>query len=213
MLFNIIYVLLNGNGKIMTKTPSPVRRTLKYIQNYPSSDNIYNHLTKSEGWFYKTNKQFYAARDKALVCLMYLLALRVSEVLRLKKSQFTIEKDRIIVSGIELSKSIRLGKPRNDLYRNVNWLPLHGERLKLTKLVQDYLVISDDQLFKFGRVRAFQITTTYLGVPNHWLRAYGENYLYDAWDHDLLAVADYIKVDGRTLGLYIRKGFMKYQPQ
>jgi TRAP-type C4-dicarboxylate transport system permease small subunit len=31
MLLAIIYVLANGSQKNMTKTPSPVRRTLKYI--------------------------------------------------------------------------------------------------------------------------------------------------------------------------------------
>lgn len=211
MLYHYILVLCYGSRRIMSKTPSPVRRTLKYIQNYPSSDNIYNHLTKSEGWFYKTNKQFYATRDKALICLMYLLALRVSEVLRLRKEQFIKDKDRINVTGIKLSKSRIKGHDRKEQYRQLNWLPLHGERLKLTKLVLDYLAISDDQLFKFGRDRAYRITISYLGEPCHWLRAYGENFLYDSWEHDLLAVADYVKVDPRTLQNYIRKGFMKYQ--
>jgi hypothetical protein len=30
-------------------------------------------------------------------------------------------------------------------------------------------------------------------------------------DHDILAVADYVKVDARTLQLYLRKGYEKYK--
>jgi hypothetical protein len=39
---------------------------------------------------------------------------------------------------------------------------------------------------------------------------FGEDYLYDQYDHDLLAVADAVKVDARTLQLYIRHRDKKY---
>lgn len=196
----------------MKPKTSGTRRTLRFIKSTPNPTQLYNQITGSEGWFYKTNKQYYHARDMALIALMYLLALRVSEVLRLKKSQFSETKDRIIVSGIELSKSMRKGKPRQDLYRGENWLPLHGERAPLTDLVQDYFKISGEDLFKFGRVRAFQITISYLHIPNHWLRAFGERYLYNLWDHDGLAVSEYVKVDPRTLQNYLKGQYLKYSP-
>jgi hypothetical protein len=71
----------------------------------------------------------------------------------------------------------------------------------------DYLELlgPEDRLFSFGNSRALQITHAILGIPCHWLRAYGEDYLYEMWDHDILAVADYVKVEPRTLQEYIRK--------
>lgn len=69
----------------------------------------------------------------------------------------------------------------------------------------------EEQLFKFTSSRALQITKAILQVPNHRLRAFGESYLYSVWDHDILAVADYVKVDDAILQKYIRRGYEKYQ--
>ena len=40
----------------------------------------------------------------------------------------------------------------------------------------------------------------------HWLRAFGESYLYDSWDHDTVAVASQVKVDTRTVEKYLAPG-------
>jgi hypothetical protein len=118
------------------------------------------------------------------------------------------------VRGIQLSKSRYRNRPRREQYREEAWLPMQGERSPLTHLVLDYLQLleGDALLFSFGRVRAWQIISKLLGVPCHWLRAYCENYLYDNWGKDILAVSDYIKVDPRTLQLYIRRSYQKYKP-
>lgn len=200
-----------------------MRRSLKYIQAYPSPDQIYNGLLKSPGYPYKTDREFYVKRDRALVSLTYLIAGRISEVLRLTKDQFEIRIDRVIVSRIKLSKAYRtnkktgIKKPRKVLFRTEAWLPLTGERQGLTKLVLDYLYLLEDldpgqEIFNIGRKRAYQIVIALTGNPIHWLRAYGENYLYDIWDKDILAVSDYIKIDPATLKEYIRKGYAKYKP-
>lgn len=188
------------------------RRTLSYINFYPTPKELYNNIVKSDGWPYKTEMKFYRTRDKALVSLLYLLALRVSEALRLKKEQFLIEKSRVVVRGIKLSKSVRKDKPRKEQYRQVGYLPLTKDRGLITGLVLEHLeqIETEDKLFKFGIVRAWQITTAILKIPNHWLRAYGEDFLYSMWRGDLLAVADYVKVDPRTLQHYIRKRFERY---
>jgi len=165
-------------------------------------------------WPYKTNLEYYKKRDRALVSITYLLAARISEVLRLEKTQLTVEKDRVLVERIRLSKSFKKDKPRNDLFRQEAWLPLIGPRAKLTELVTEYLeVCKTKKLFPFGRIRAWQIIVTITKEPCHWLRAFGENYLYDAWEKDILAVSDYIKVDVRTLQKYIRRSYQKYQAQ
>lgn len=190
------------------------RRTLKYIQYYPSPQELYKKIMESPGWHYKTDADFYHIRDRALVALTYLLGGRISEILRLRKSQFVKLKDRVVVRGIKLSKSRYKNKPRRVQYREEAFLPLNGERAVFTQLVLDYLKLigEDAQLFMFSRVRAWQIITAILGVPCHWLRAYCENYLYDSWSGDILAVSDYVKVDPRTLQLYIRRSYRKYKP-
>jgi integrase len=191
------------------------RRTLKYIQYYPSPNELYQKITSASGWNYKTNMEFYQVRDRALASLIYLLGGRISEILRLKKNQFLMNHDKVIVRGIKLSKSRYKNRPRREQFREEAWLPLHGERAGLTLLVLDYLrlVDADDVLlFPFSRQRAWQIVGCLLGVPCHWLRAYCENYLYDNWGKDILAVSDYVKVDPRTLQLYIRRSYQKYKP-
>jgi len=224
------------------------RRTLKLIQYYPSVNEIYERIVSSPGWPYKTNLEYYRMRDQALCALVFLLGGRVSEILRLRKSQFEHRGSYVLVKGIKLSKSrikvcrlcrrsIRVDerlqhlreahglnvkdaeayfapKPRREQYREEAWLPLTGERAPLTDLVLRYLRLlqEDEKLFKFTRVRAWQIINCILGVPPHWLRAFCENYLYEKWSGDILAVSDYIKVDVRTLQLYIRKRYRKYRP-
>jgi hypothetical protein len=81
----------------------------------------------------------------------------------------------------------------------------------------------EDRLFPFslekngrgqivGRKRAWQIVHALLPeFTAHWLLAFGEDFLYGEWDHDLLAVSDYVKVDLGTLQEYIRKRHEKYR--
>jgi hypothetical protein len=103
-------------------------------------------------------------------------------------------------------------------------LPLSGPREPLSRLILDYvsLLKDEDRLFPFsleknekgqiaGCKRAWQIIHALLPeFTAHWLRAFGEDFLYGEWNHDLLAVSDYVKVDPRTLQEYIRKRHEKY---
>ena len=197
----------------------PKRLTLKYIQYYPTPSEIYNIIMESEGWPYKRNREFYLMRDRALVAILYLLALRISEALRLRKKQFLLPEetgyqDRVLVRGIKLSKSRFKDKPRKEQYRQEAYLPLRGPRAPLTCLVLDWLdkvPNKDDRVFKIGRKRAWEVIKRLTGWTCHWFRAFGEDYLYSQWNGDLLAVADYIKVDPRTLQEYIRRRYEKYQ--
>ena len=68
----------------------------------------------------------------------------------------------------------------------------------------------EEQLFKFKPNRAWQIVSSILGIPDHWLRAYGEKYLYLLWDKDIVAVSQYVEVDPRTLQHYLVKEYDKY---
>jgi hypothetical protein len=99
------------------------------------------------------------------------------------------------------------------------WLPLPSGRLKTTRqrmtgIVLEHLshINDEERLFPFGRSRAWEIVHSI--SPDFWchlFRALGENFLYDAWDHDMLAVSDYVKVNPRTLEKYIRRSYEKYK--
>jgi len=201
-----------------TKTPK-ARRTLEDIQEYYSPETILEVLGKRTGWNYQSNEDYFRLRDRTLVCVLYLCALRVSEAPRLKKSQFRIdeERQRVRVVGILLSKRKEYSIVK---YREA-WLPLASgslltPRQKMTSTVLEYLDClagDNDNLFHFGRSRAWQIVHSM--SPDFWphlFRALGENFLYDAWDHDMLAVSDYVKVNPRTLEKYIRRSYEKYRP-
>jgi Phage integrase family. len=198
------------------------RKTLKAIQYYPSPNEIYDLLMQSEGWPYAEKKDFYLARDRALASLLYLGALRISEAIGIRKSQFIEKQDHVLIRAIKLSKSKVKGKPRRIEYRDVR-LPLTGEREQLTMLILDYArLVKEDRLFPFslakdkngqtvGCKRAWQVVKALLPqFTAHWLRAFGEDFLYSEWSHDILAVADYVKVDARTLQEYLRKRHEKY---
>lgn len=175
-------------------------------------------IEEEEGWNYKAMREYFQLRDRALVCVLYLCALRVSEALRLTKSQFRVEeeKGRVKVVGILLSKK----KEHSIVKYREAWLPLSSGSLltgrqKMTEIVLEDLNGLDDEerLFPFGRSRAWQIVHSI--SPEFWchlFRALGENFLYDAWDHDMLAVSDYVKVNPRTLEKYIRRSYEKYRP-
>ena len=88
-------------------------------------------------------------------------------------------------------------------YRSIRegWLPLTGERAELTKFITDYLDLleEDEKLFPFSNQRAWQIITTLDGYPPHYHRAFGEDYLYDTWDKDAIAVSDRSMIDHTSI--------------
>lgn len=240
MLYDTIRLMSNES---MINPQKKTRRTLAFITKYPKPSEILEKLENAVGWNYKRNREAYVRRDRALVASLYLVALRISEALRLRKKQFRMEKKRVVIESIMLSKShikvcsecgarvkpelrqehlttVHKGggyfkdKMRKSQYRPEAWLPLKGERAKITQYVTDYLdtLQPEDLLFPIDRRRAWQIVTALMGEPPHWHRAFGEDYLYsEVMDHDILAVADYVKVDARTLQLYLRKGYEKYK--
>jgi len=215
-----------------------IRLTLAHIREYPRPFELYQELMQSRGWDYKTNMQRFQMRDRALVSLLYLGDFRISEVLPLKKEQFTIYEDYVHV------KSVLVGKRKANMvqYREAK-LPLKGERAVFTRLIIEYLeyLQSEDRLFPFsltkrkypiknsfymtkdgtkkqrfsfqmiGTKRAYQIVKALLpNYTQHWLRAFGYSFDYDHMDHDLLAVSDKTKADPRSLQPYLRRRYEKY---
>lgn len=228
------------------------RKTLNTLgelrDGIPRPSTIHHDLMLSPGWPYKNDetRDKFLMRDHALVSLLYVGCLRVSEAIRLTKNQFRREDDEgkpfdyVLVGQIRLSKR----RPGNIKLREAR-LPLHGNRACFTKLILDYLELLEpsERLFPWslkerifiikghpyslrdgqlrdrrsvqlvGTKRAYQIVHCLLPMwTQHWLRAFGESYLYDSWDHDIVAVADQVKVDTRTVEKYLVNRSSKYKP-
>jgi hypothetical protein len=225
-------VLVRGSGK--------GRKTLEKVGRTPRPRELFNMLMESKGWPYKTNKEYYLARDRALVSLLYVGELRVSEAIRIKLGQFEDTEEVLYVHNVQLSKV------RGLQYRELR-LPKHGERSCFTKLILDYLAImraagknEEDRLFPWslkvnkvkvgvyhwkdgktetplysvqmvGTKRAWQIVHALLpNITQHWLRVYGEKYLYQRLGKDIIAVSKIVKVDPRTVAKYLMAGEEEY---
>jgi len=215
------------------------RRTLSEIKYYPRPYEIYKDLMLSPGWKYKTKPKEFLRRDRALVAILYAAELRVSEAIRLKKNQFENREDHVFVKAIRLSKrkpgKVAYREARLPLTgERVKFTELildyldtldNDQRLFPWSLKERIYILKRKYKTKDGEVkpyrsvqlvgtkRAWQIVNALL--PNwtqHWLRAFGEDFLYDQFDHDILAVADEVKVDARTLQLYLRRRHEKYKP-
>ena len=206
------------------------RRTLRLITEYPTPQELAAKIQAIENaWPYQDEKRkyFFVTRDKALASILYIACLRISEARRLVIGQFKgseSARDPFRLVAIKLSKAekrdSKTGKiiTRKDLYRKEFRFPRKGQRAFFTRNITDYLTLltenqknnDETRLFNLTNGRIDQIIKNMLGVPPHWLRAYGENYLYGLWDNDLIAVANYVQVDPRTLSLYIHRTPEKY---
>ena len=193
-------------------------RVVLEVKSYLRPEELLDILNKFSGWDYKSNQEWYSLRDSSLICLLYLCALRVSECLRLTNDMFFLneEKHRVEVAGIELSKRRKKDIGRKKSTREA-WLPLEYEnhsnaRTSLSKIVQKYRqsLGVNESLFGFGRKRAGICGEKRTGLWCHYFRANGEEYLYDGWNYDMLALSEYVGVDPRTLGHYIRGGYKKH---
>lgn len=196
------------------------RRVLADIEEYPTPEKLYERIIQYEG-SYKTNTYFYVTRDRALASIFYIAQLRKSEAHRITNSQFEQEPFRIV--AVELSKSEKRNSKtgeiitRKDAYRKEIIIPLKGKLGMFGKLIQEYLALlpkKDQRLFPFsdkaGRDNQILKEMFAGAYPPHWERAFGENLLYELFDFDLIAVANYVQVDPRTLSKYIHRTPKKY---
>jgi len=154
------------------------RRTLAYIDRYLDPDEIYNMIMNAPVWAYKRKKEFYEKRDRALLCLLYMLGCRINELLMLRKSQFDFsDPEFIIIRNFRISKRKRRtiqreGVPQVDLP-----LPREGRLSKFTKTILDYYDVAEERMFNIGRVRAWQIVKYMTGKWCHYFRSQRLSYL------------------------------------
>jgi hypothetical protein len=221
----------------MQTTNLPRRKTLQDIPYYPNPKELYDDLMRSAGWEYKINQEKFLQRDRALFALLYLAELRISEAIRLVSDQFERQEKFVYIKAILLSKrkpgkikyrDARLPlegprakfteiimsyvdtlKPEQRLFPwslTENRYPIneYTTRAGITKTRYSVRIT--------GTARAWKIINALAEgkLTEHWLRAYGYNFLYDEWKHDILAVADSSKTDPRTLSKYIRRRHEQY---
>ena len=147
-------------------------------------------------------------RDRALLCLFYLTAGRVSEVLEFRKSQFRVgERDGVKYLVIQ---NAPVGKRRDYMVRNVPvpWTD------KLRPTITEYLANlgDEDKLFDFTRQRAWQITTENEAETwCHWWRAQRISHLINEREMGIEQVQEFIKCkDIRSLEPYRHTGWYHY---
>jgi integrase len=193
------------------------RRTTKGIRDYPPPKELLRTLEENMGWAYdaiRATPEEIAAwrlRDRALVSLLYLGMLRVSEGLRLRRGQFEIEENVVKLHNVQLVKR----KPTNPEWRELVNLPMHGPRAPFTQFIIEQIEpIKDPEAFVFpgysdrhlGRGRAWSIVSTLTGKFNHAFRAFGEDYMAHQPGVILIDLAAYVKVNPAILSTYIHSG-------
>jgi integrase len=190
------------------------RRTTKRIPDYPDPTKLLRMLQENQGWDYSPLRvmpgelEIFRIRDRALVTLLYLGMLRVTEALQLRRSQFEIKEGMVSIHNVQLVKR----KVTNPEWRELINLPLHGPRAPFTGFVIEHLkTVSDPEAFVFsgyngrhlGRRRAHQIVTTLTGQFSHAFRAFGEDYMAHQPGVLLIDLAAYVKVNPAILATYI----------
>jgi len=192
-----------------------MKRTLKDIKYRLSPKQVYDLIT-SKAYPYAWDRAFYQTRDRALLALLYLTGGRISEVLRLRKSQFDfvdpnfiIIKDMIVVKR-KKSVVTREGYPIREVA-----LPLKGRLAAFTELVVKYLDLldEDEKLFKFTRQRAWQIVYYITGKWNHYFRSQAESYLGRyVFRRDPVGLAEYMGIKNmQTLREYVKTSWLDYK--
>lgn len=185
---------------------------------------IYELIT-SKQLDYKSEIDFYHARDRALLSLLYLTAGRITEVLRLNKRQFDFESDKdfIIIRDMAVVKrrketKIKYGVPLREVP-----LALKGHLSHFTKLVTDYLRLIEDNSMLFpsnkkcnvhlSRQRAWQIVNGITGKWCHYFRSQSESH-YGRLFKDVIALANFVRVvNVQTLSEYVKTSWQDYREE
>lgn len=192
------------------------RRTLRDIEPIPFheiEDLVYS-LIDSDPWIghrdepYRTNKEFYEARDKCLLTLCFLTMGRIHEVLQLQKKQFDFSDPEFLVIhdfnvGKRKEKTIRqYGKTYIDI-------PI-SKQSRFLIFIRKHLLNVEDQLFLFGRYRAFQIIKYNTGLWCHWFRSIAQRFYVNKLENPMV-VSDMFKVNIQTISEYYRGSWMDHK--
>ncbi|MGB9915626.1 MAG: hypothetical protein ACPLOC_08815 [Candidatus Bathyarchaeales archaeon] len=190
------------------------RRTLNDVY-FQRPSEIYQLIT-NKSWPYKTNKEFFEKRDKALMALLYLTCGRITEVLSLTKKQFDLESEPsfVIIRNMIVVKRKKKAKRKSRAIRDEVPLPKEGALTPFTKLVLEYLELienPEDKLFSIGRNRAYKIVRYVTGQWPHWFRSQGESWFGKVFSN-IFALKDYVGiVSAEVLSDYVKTDWREYR--
>lgn len=144
--------------------------------------NDLENLIINTSWVYKSsNRKLLIIRDRALTSLLILAGLRIGEALQLKKKQFRVYSDHILLKNVKTEKN---GKLRSEII-----LPKKGSLAPFTVMFEQWLnsiTNEDGYIFptcnrngldynkRLTRTRAYRIISKTGRFP-HWFRAVSEN--------------------------------------
>jgi len=115
-------------------------------------------------WPYKTNREEYWLRDQALISILILTGVRVTEALNLRKLQFRIYEDHILLANVETKKK--------GLIRKKIILPLKGNFAPFTRKFSEWLQkIPNENCFIFpsGGIHGFNWKSKLSRQRAHWI--------------------------------------------
>ena len=179
------------------------RSVEKDYRYYDPPKRVYDKIT-STTWEYKgsTEQQsFYHTRDLALMCILYISTARVSEIVRatvkggnspsITKQQFvTIDENYLMLRNVPVHKRMNVETLEDYPKRIEIPFPLKGGLSLFTEHVQEYLQLidSEEELFKFGRERAWQIINHITGEFPHYLRDMGLKMWLRIFERDIVTL-------------------------
>ena len=178
--------------------PKP-KRTLKDIDKWLNAEEIYKLIT-ARTWPYKQTPDFYKTRDRALMALYFLTGGRNNEVVKLKKAQFIVQKEFVVIKGMHISKrakkTIAKYGPKVTM-REPIYLPRFKSLEPFTQLIINHLEQlkgdPEQKLFLFGTRRSHQIIKFVTGKWVHWFRSMSENFYGEIFG-DAVKLAKFIGV-------------------
>jgi len=185
--------------KKFTKKGIPKKRQVSDVPIFLDA-RLWDELHKIielDGWPYKTNMEQLRLRDRGLICLLILTGLRISEALQLKKLQFRVYENEIVLANAQTMK--------RGLMRTKIILPKKGSLATFTLAFEEWLLnVPKDECYVFAKYtslrdgsflwdkplsskRAFWIIKITTGKFPHWFRAVCETvygrlvFKSDAW--------------------------------
>jgi len=153
--------------KKFTKNGIPIKRKVSDVPIF-LDDRLWDDLRtiiNLRGWDYKTNMTLFKLRDRGLICLLILTGLRISEALRLKKLQFRVYENEIVLANAQTMK--------RGLMRTKIVLPKMGKLAVFTLAFEEWLDnIPKDDYYVFPKATSLRGTSFLWDKPLSTKRAY-----------------------------------------
>lgn len=217
------------------KTEGKAHRTLEDIAKPLKPTEAWD-MIHAKAWPYKVNMDKLIERDTVLIDILYAVAPRISEALKLQAGQFDIfdSEDFLIIRNLQLVKRKKLSKKGHGLkgpkFRIEVPLPRRGPLTPFTAEIESYILkLPNPEAYLFpkasqyngdldysqpmNRRRAWAIVKYVTGQWPHFFRSQGETY-YAKVFRSAWALKDFMGLtDTKTLDRYVKTDWRDYEPQ